>query len=183
MDTTEKRPKPPSLAEIRNCNPPLVNANEQHEKGLSRMDKLAIFITDRVGTMGFFFIILVWTLLWLGWNFLAPPRLRFDPPMGFVFWLFISNMIQIFLMPLIMIGQNLQGRHAEIRAENDYLINCKAEREVEAILHHLEYQNDILITMLESLGPSAKAAVEQLRAHHIEPPGDYPEIAAEKAPG
>jgi uncharacterized membrane protein len=39
-------------------------------------------------------------------------------------------MIQIFLMPLIMVGQNLQGKHSEIRAENDYEINLKAEKEI-----------------------------------------------------
>ena len=33
-------------------------------------------------------------------------------------------------MPLIMVGQNLQGKHAEIRAENDYQINVKAENEI-----------------------------------------------------
>jgi len=27
----------------------------------------------------------------LGWNLLAPPALRFDPPMAFAFWLFLSN--------------------------------------------------------------------------------------------
>jgi uncharacterized membrane protein len=72
--------------------------------------------------------------------------------MGFVFWLFISNMIQIFLMPLIMIGQNLQARHAELRAEYDLEVNVKAEQEIEVILHHLEYQNTILIRMLEKMG-------------------------------
>jgi hypothetical protein len=29
--------------------------------------------------------------------------------MGFVFWLFLSNLIQILLMPLIMVGQNVIG--------------------------------------------------------------------------
>lgn len=53
-------------------------------------------------------------------------------------WLFISNMLQIFLMPLLMIGQNLQGRHAEIRARSDYEVKVKAESEVDAILMHLE---------------------------------------------
>jgi uncharacterized membrane protein len=53
-------------------------------------------------------------------------------------WLFLSNLIQIFLMPLIMVGQNLQGRHAEARAEADFEVNTKAEREIEAILLHLE---------------------------------------------
>ncbi len=40
----------------------------------------------------------------------APKSLRFDPYPGFVLWLFISNMIQLFLMPLLLIGQNLLGR-------------------------------------------------------------------------
>jgi uncharacterized membrane protein len=68
-----------------------------------------------------------------------------------VFWLFISNVIQILLMPLIMVGQNIQGRHAEARADYDLEINVKAEREVEIILRHLEYQNAILIAMLEKM--------------------------------
>ena len=97
-------------------------------ENLSKLDRFAVWITQRVGTMGFFLVILVWTLLWLGWNFLAPDRLKFDPPMGFIFWLFISNVIQILLMPLIMVGQNVQGRHAEARAEHDLEVNVKAKR-------------------------------------------------------
>jgi uncharacterized membrane protein len=49
-------------------------------------------------------------------------------------------MIQIMLMPLIMVGQNLLNRHSEMRADADFEINQKAEREVEAILLHLEHQ-------------------------------------------
>ena len=45
-------------------------------------------------------------------------------------------------MPLIMIGQNLQGRHAERRADADYEIDTRAEREVETILMHLELLNE-----------------------------------------
>lgn len=105
-------------------------------ENLSKLDRFAVWITQRVGTMGFFLVILVWTLLWLGWNFLAPDRLKFDPPMGFIFWLFISNVIQILLMPLIMVGQNIQGRHAEARAEHDLEVNIKAEKEIEIILNH-----------------------------------------------
>jgi uncharacterized membrane protein len=72
--------------------------------------------------------------------------------MAFSFWLFPSNVLQILLMPLIMVGQNIQGRHAETRAENDLQVNITAEREIEVILHHLEYQNRILIAILETLG-------------------------------
>ena len=90
--------------------------------------------------------------LWLGWNLLAPKEMQFDPPSAFVFWLFISNLIQIMLMPLIMVGQNILGREADARAEHDLEVNIKAEREIEVILHHLEYQNSILIAMLNEFG-------------------------------
>jgi uncharacterized membrane protein len=124
-------------------------------------DRLAVWITEGVGTLGFFLVILAWTLIWLGWNFLAPKNLQFDAPMGFVFWLFISNVIQILLMPLIMIGQNIQGRHSEARAEHDLEVNVKAEQEIELILHHLERQNDMLIAMLGKLGVKLDEVLKQ----------------------
>ncbi len=72
--------------------------------------------------------------------------------MAFVFWLFISNVIQILLMPLIMVGQNVMGRHAEARAEHDLDVNVRSEKEIEIILRHLEYQNTMLIAMVKKLG-------------------------------
>ena len=108
-----------------------------------------MWITNHVGSMGFFFIIFCWTVIWLGWNTLAPASMRFDPYPAFVLWLFISNMIQIFLMPLIMVGQNLQSAHSEIRAEEDFSINKKAETEIETILMHLENQNELILQILQ----------------------------------
>ncbi|MGH7025551.1 MAG: DUF1003 domain-containing protein [Caulobacteraceae bacterium] len=101
--------------------------------------------------MGFFFIIFAWTIIWLSWNFLGPRSWRFDPPMGFVFYLFISNVIQILLMPLIMVGQNVQGVHADSRAEYDLNVNVKAEEEIEVILKHLERQNAMLLELTRGL--------------------------------
>jgi uncharacterized membrane protein len=143
--------KPPTLKELKALRKPIRNINAEKKKNLSSLDKLALWITQHVGTMGFFFIIFVWTLCWLSWNALAPKEIRFDPYPAFVFWLFISNMIQIFLMPLIMIGQNLQSDHAERRAEADFEVNTKAEREIETILMHLENQNRIILEILDKL--------------------------------
>ncbi len=114
------------------------NANKIHHEQLTKAEKFALWLTNRVGTIGFFLIIFVWTVIWLGWNTLGPENLRFDPFPAFVLWLFISNMIQIFLMPLIMVGQNLQGKHAEIRAENDYEVNLKAEEEIRQLNKKLD---------------------------------------------
>lgn len=146
-ETIVPNKRPMSIEELRKGKIPLRNLYKEHREKLKPLDKLAVWTTEKVGTMGFFVVIFIWTVLWLGWNFLAPKPLRFDPPMGFVFWLFISNVIQILLMPLIMVGQNLQGAHAEIRAEHDLAVNVQAEQEIEVILQHLEYQNDLLLDL------------------------------------
>ena len=130
--------------------------NVEHKKTLSSLDRLAVWMTERVGTMGFCLLLLVWTVVWLGWNTVAPNALRFDPYPAFVLWLFLSNMIQICLMPLIMLGQILQGRHAEARAQSDFEVNKKAEREIETILRHLEHQSDLILKILHHLEGTPK---------------------------
>jgi len=152
--------RPLSLEEFKKRRRPLHDVNKEVAQQLSKLDRLALCITTHVGTIGFFLIILTWTILWLGWNLLAPKELQFDPPMGFVLWLFISNLIQILLMPLIMVGQNIQGKHADARAESDLEVNIQAEEEIEVILHHLEYQNSILIAMLGRMGLSVDDALK-----------------------
>ena len=62
-------------------------------------------------------------------------------------------------MPLIMVGQNIQGRHSELRAESDLDVNMKAEAEIEIVLEHLEYQNALLIAMVEKLGDSIERPI------------------------
>ncbi|MFI4982677.1 MAG: DUF1003 domain-containing protein [Nevskiales bacterium] len=156
--TATMRP-PPSIEAVLKRRRPLADVNKLVAEAISPLERLAVWITVRVGSMGFFLAIVAWTVLWLGWNLLAPAAWQFDPPMAFVFWLFISNVIQIMLMPLIMVGQNLLGRHAEARAEHDLEVNIKAEQEIEVVLRHLEYQSAILIAMLEKLGIS----VEEIR--------------------
>lgn len=139
------------LHELKKLRKPVRNVNIEHRERLSNLEKFALWITAHIGTMGFFFVVASWTATWLFWNTLAPHDLRFDPFPAFVLWLFISNMIQLFLLPLIMIGQNLQGRHSEARAEADFEVNIKAEREIETILLHLERQNELILEIFKRL--------------------------------
>jgi len=132
------------------------NVNKEHRDSFGTLDHIAVWVTDHVGTMGFFLLIFCWTFGWLGWNTLAPIEWRFDPFPAFVLWLFISNMIQIMLMPLIMIGQNLQGRHAELRAQADYEINKRSESEVKEIIGHLERQHATMLKVLKQLETSKR---------------------------
>jgi len=119
------------------------NVNVVYEKSLKTLDRLAIAITNRVGSFGFFLIILGWTFVWTSYNILASevPSLHlraFDPFPAFVAYLLISNVIQILLMPLIMVGQNLQGRHSETRAELDFQVNLKNEISLTEVLRRLD---------------------------------------------
>ena len=113
-------------------------AAEQQGVRPTPLNRLAVIITRRVGSMGFFLTIFAWTVVWLCWNMLAPKPLRFDPFPGFVLWLFLSNMIQLFLMPLLLIGQNLLGQGTEERAKRDYEVNRKAEKEIKEIRAQLD---------------------------------------------
>ena len=155
------------LPHFEHDHPPVVNANDIYEKGLTPLDKLAAALTDKVGSMGFFFLIFIWTICWTGYNILASEVhslhwKAFDPFPAFVAYLLISNVIQILLMPLIMVGQNVQSRHTEIRAQLDFEINQKAEKEVMVVLKHLEHNTDLVIQIMRHL--ECKISDEELRA-------------------
>jgi uncharacterized membrane protein len=140
---------PKSIAELRAMRKSKLKELIDKKQSVTGLNKLALWITAHVGSMQFFVIIFGWTAIWLGWNIFGPKEARFDPYPAFVLWLFISNMIQLFLMPLIMIGQNLQSEHADGRAEADFEINKQAELEIETILTHLENQNKIIMEILD----------------------------------
>ncbi len=141
----------PSLEEIKNARPILRNPNTEVAFKLRPMEQFAVFITRKIGSISFFLLLTFWSIAWLIWNLTAPIAFRFDPAPAFVIWLFITNLLQLILLPLIMAGQNLEGRHSEIRAEEDFLINKRSEREIETIIAHLENQNDMLVHLIKKL--------------------------------
>lgn len=143
--------KPEPLSDIQKKFVSVQNINVVHKNRLSGSEKLALIVTEKIGTMGFFFIIFTWTLIWIGWNLAAPKPFQFDPFPAFVLWLLISNLIQIHLMPLIMIGQNIQGKHAQLRADHDFQTDKRAEKEIETILLHLERQQDTMKEILNRI--------------------------------
>ncbi len=151
MDMEHSLHTPPTLDDLKHLRKKVRRVDIEHKEKLSFLEKGALFVANRVGSPGFFVIVFAWTLFWLGWNTVAPVSARFDPYPAFVLWLFISNMLQILLMPLLMIGQNLNGRHSDARAEADFEINTKAEFEIEVVLQHLENQNTMILQILDRL--------------------------------
>lgn len=156
------------------ANGEIPNANEVLDEGLKPLEQFALKITNKVGSVGFFLTIVTWTFIWCGYNMLASlcPTIglrAFDPFPAFVAWLLISNVIQICLMPLIMVGQNLQGRHSEIRAQLDFEVNQKAEREIILVLNHLSANTELVLKLIEHLNleltEAERANIVGLRAY------------------
>lgn len=101
--------------------------------------------------MGFFFLLTIWTIGWLIWNLYAPLQYRVDPAPAFVIWLFASNVLQLILLPLIMVGQNLEGKFADKRAQADYEVDQQSALGIEVVLAHLENQNELLLELAKKI--------------------------------
>ncbi len=137
MDT---RP-PLKLDDLRKQRVPIPNINEMYKNKLSPMERFALDVKNKIGSPAFFVLVVVWATTWILWNIFAPAHLKFDSSPEFGVWIFISNIIQLTIMPLILISQNLQEKRSEARADAEFQVNLKSEKEIELILEHLEYQN------------------------------------------
>jgi uncharacterized membrane protein len=132
------------------------NPHERVSKGYSRQDRIALAITAAVGTM---YAVYFLAAFMVGWMLVqtAAGNGAFDP-FPFIFLLFLGNIVQLLLMPLIMVGQNLQGKHAEARAEEEFQTTQKTFADAETTMRHLDAQDAELIRQTALL----RALVERL---------------------
>lgn len=124
------------------------NVNIKHKQGLKLQDKIALVITQAIGSMYAVYFFILFLVSWMIWQ--SNDTIPFDP-FPFIFLLFIGNVIQLLLMPLIMVGQNLQGRHAETRAEEEYKTTDTIYKDIEKIFIHLDKQDKELQKQTEIL--------------------------------
>jgi len=117
-------------------------------------------ISDKVARFGgsWSFIILfgVVLLVWVLFNTLAPRGETFDP-YPFILMNLILSCIAALQAPVIMMSQNRQEEKDRQRAENDYLVNLKAELEV----RNLHRKVDLL--MEEQMSRLMEVQAVQLR--------------------
>ncbi|MDO8570817.1 MAG: DUF1003 domain-containing protein [Candidatus Daviesbacteria bacterium] len=114
------------------------NVNLKHKQGLNFQDRIALVITRSVGSMYAVYFFILFIMGWIFWQLNDTKPLD---PFPFIFLLFIGNVVQLLLMPLIMVGQNLQGKHAERRAEEEYKTTETIYKDIEKIFIHLDKQD------------------------------------------
>lgn len=120
-------------------------------------------ISDHVAKFGgsWSFIILFFTLLatWILFNSLSPVQDVFDP-YPFILMNLILSCIAALQAPVIMMSQNRQEEKDRKRSENDYLINLKAELEINALNQKIDL---IIEEQIQSLIDSQAAQLEILK--------------------
>ncbi len=114
--------------------------------------RLAVLITRYFGTMGMFYVLVLWMF---GWMLLASAGFGFfrTDPYPFTFLLFLSNLVQLFALPILAVGQQVLSRAAERQAAQTF-------KDAEAILK-LQDEVHRLIKINNRLTEEIHAAVRR----------------------
>lgn len=104
--------------------------------------RLAVFITKKFGTMGAFYILVVWMF---GWMILATAGfwLFRQDPYPFTFLLFLSNLVQLFVLPILAVGQQVLSRASDKQAQQTYK-DAEAILKLQDEIHRLIVANNKL---------------------------------------
>ncbi len=101
---------------------------EMLTRGQRLSDKIARF----GGSWMFIILFSVLLLIWIVINSLLPTGKQFDP-FPFILMNLVLSCIAAFQAPVIMMSQNRQEEKDRQRAQNDYMINLKAELEIRSL--------------------------------------------------
>lgn len=88
--------------------------------------RFAVYITQKFGSMGMFYALVVWMFGWMILAGLGFGYFALDP-YPFTFLLFLSNLMQLFALPILAVGQQVLSRAADKQAMQTF-------KDAEAIL-------------------------------------------------
>lgn len=140
----------PHLHQPRNVNQ--IMAAERAAGGFN--EKLAIWLTNSVGTMWTAYIFAMIAVIGL-FAILGV----FNPIVALLVAWASQTLIQLVLLPVIMVGQNVLGRKAELQSEEQFRTTMSTYHDIEQIMEHLcaqdaelLHQTKMLIHLLEKNG-------------------------------
>ena len=124
----------PALAQPKKPPPPPAKVDDQRV-GLN--GRIGLMITTLVGTMVCAYVFAAIALVSL------PSAIRSHSLTILIAWV-SSNFLQLILLPVIIVGQNLQAKASDKRAEQTYKDAEAVLREAIEIQKHLRAQDDVL---------------------------------------
>lgn len=148
----------PHQHQPRNVN--VIHEAERRAGGFN--EKLAIGLTNSVGTMWTAYLFAVIAIIGL----FAILQL-FNPIVATLVAWGSQTLIQLVLLPVIMVGQNVLSRKAELQAEEQFNTTISTYHDIEQIMQHLVAQDAELLRhakMLEHLLEKNGISLQQLEA-------------------
>lgn len=124
-------------------------------KGQSISDHVAKFGGSWAFIISFFVILVGWILF----NTLTPIKDNFDP-YPFILMNLVLSCIAALQAPIIMMSQNRQEEKDRKRSENDYMVNLKAELEINALNQKIDF---LLEEQIKTLFESQAKQLEILK--------------------
>ena len=107
------------------------NTNIEHKDSLSFHERIALRITRFVGSMACAYLFCMLALISL------PAAIASDNILVIDTWV-AQTFLQLVLLSIIMVGQNQQQRHSELRAENDFAVDLKNEQSLQEVHRKLD---------------------------------------------
>ena len=131
----------------------IINWHQKHIANSSIGDKLSDSVANGMGSWNFIIWQTVIVLIWMALNIVAWNQ-HWDP-YPFILLNLIFSTQAAYAAPIIMMAQNRQSQRDRIQADNDYLTNVEAKKEIEALQIHLNKieteKLDIIIKMLQEM--------------------------------
>ncbi len=129
--------------------PPIVNVNQAAAESMTLGARTADAFANAVGSWTFILTQSVILVFWISLNVIA--WIQHWDPYPFILLNLALSFQAAYAAPIIMMSQNRQAAKDRLMAEQDYLVNTKAEEELKAVMQHLEAQDDLMLDLLRQL--------------------------------
>ena len=107
-------------------------------------DRLAVFISRRVGSM-----VCAYAFAGIGVGSLVGVFTN-NVFLALLCGSFSSYFLQLVLLPILALGQNILGRHAELQADEQFATTQATYQMLEQLVHHLHAQDAVLLHLKQT---------------------------------
>ena len=129
--------------------PPVKNINEIQAEKMTTGQRIADRLATVMGSWPFIIVQSFILALWISFNVIA--YINHWDPYPFILLNLALSFQAAYAAPIIMMSQNRQAAKDRLMAEQDYVVNIKAEEEVKSIMAHLEQQDEVMIDILRRI--------------------------------
>ncbi|QDR79460.1 DUF1003 domain-containing protein [Sporomusa termitida] len=141
------------------------NAYREFQEQQTYGQRVADYVARVVGSWPFIIGQSVIILIWMGANAYLVYMKVMDPgyfdawdPYPFILLNLVLSFQAAYTGPVVMMSQNRQSEKDRLMAELDYQLNKKSAEEIEVIMAHLVYQDEVMNKLMSRLEERATTA-------------------------